>query len=209
MQYQYYQPQRPNPAKVIIWIILALAIGAMIHGCSYEHKMTKYVNAVNADVNYQVKVATQWLDAHPCITTLVHHDSTVIAHDTILSEKKVIIPRIVNKRINIDTIIDNVSLLINDSVIAVKCLDGEKTITKTVTKVVVDQTEVNRFKDTAAQRSKEISYYQGKNDSLVEQSMRNIKKIDKLWVVIILLSIGAILSHVARSYLNTFKLPKL
>ena len=147
-------------------------------------------------------------DIVPCVITTLKKDSVITKHDTTVAEKKIFIPRILFKNRIIDTIIDNVSIFINDTTIEVKCLEGEKTITNNITKVIVDESLANRLKDSSKLKDTQISYHKGKEEALSEQQSENIRKIDKLWIVIILVVLGAVLSHVARSYIPTIKLPK-
>ena len=201
-----------NPAKALIFIILLLAIGAILNSCSYtkrEQRLDdKAFDRVVTKQSLLYAAGGIYQTIKPCVVTTLKKDSVITKHDTIINQKTITIPKIVTKNRNLDTIVDNVSIFINDTTIVVKCLEGEKTITNNITKVIVDESLVNRLKDSSSKKDAEISYHKGREESLSEQQSENIRKIDKLWVVIILISLGAVLSHVLRSYIPTIKLPK-
>lgn len=208
-------PSQPpiNPAKILIGIILLLAVGALLKGCSPEKRQQRLNNKaferVVTNKSLLYSAGSIYQDLVPCLVTTIKKDSIITKHDTTISEKKVFIPRVSFKNRVIDTVIDNVSIFVNDSIISVKCLEGEKTITKTITKVIVDESLVNRLKDSLNKSRIETSYHKGREESISEQQAGSLRKIDQLWIAIIVLSLVLVLSHVVRSYITSIKLPKL
>jgi hypothetical protein len=210
-----YQPvsQPPiNPAKALIGIILLLAIGALLKGCSpakREQRLDdKAFDRVVTKQSLLYAAGSIYQTIKPCVVTTLKKDSVITKHDTIINQKTITIPKIVTKNRNLDTIVDNVSIFINDTTIVVKCLEGEKTITNNITKVIVDESLVNRLKDSLNKAKTEISYHKGREEAISEQNDNTIRQNNKLWVAIILLVLVGVLSHVARSYIPTIKLPK-
>lgn len=190
-------PSQPpiDPAKVLIGIILLLAFCAILKSCSVARKDSKAVERVISKADLQDIVANEYFKRNPPLIITVKKDSIVTQHDTIVAEKKVVIPRIVSINRNIDTIIDNISILINDSVIVVKCLDGVKTVTKTITKIQFDERLAQRLTDSLSKKDKELSYQKGQAASSKE-SNHELKKTNTkyFWYLIAasaLLSVSA------------------
>ena len=193
-------PNKPplNPVKALIGIILLLAIGALLHGCNPAKRTqrldTKALNRVVTNPTLLNDAGNVFLKLNPCVVLTVKEDSIIFHNDTIIAEKKVIIPRIVSKNRNIDTIIDNISIFINDSIIAVKSLEGERVITKNITKVIVDQSLVNRLKDTVDKKQRTIDTQYGENTELRTQISQYRNTINKKDALIIGLLVALALS---------------
>lgn len=170
-------PSQPpiDPAKALIGIILLLAFCAVLKSCSVAKKDSKAVERVIAKADLQDIVANEYFKRKPQLITTIRKDSIVTQHDTTFAEKKIIIPRIVSLNRDIDTIINNISVLINDSVVVVKCLDGIKTVTKTITKIQFDESLARRLTDSLSKKDKELSYQKGQAASSKE-SNHELKK---------------------------------
>jgi len=84
---------------------------------------------------------------YPCIVKeeVVRTDTSFLyITDTLVNK----IPYAVYKDKVLDTIIDNISILADSTGISVKYLGKDKVITKTIEKVKIDQSELNRLTDS-------------------------------------------------------------
>ena len=215
-------PNKPpiDLLKLVGMIILCALAVFLFSRCSEVKKDQRAVNRVNANANLQNQVVNPWMQAHPQDTTpkiTVDTPKTITVYNTQLVKDTTGRQRLIDsvKEANIKEIdcgkaatdaydlgYEQAEKYYLDNPIKAKCPPD-------TTKLFYMTSQVRRWQDSSAQKDKEISYYKGKNDSLVEQASQNIKKIDKLWVIIILISLGAILSHILRSYIPTIKIPKL
>lgn len=219
-------PSQPpiNPLKWLIWVILLLVLGAILNSCSIGKRQQrldeKAVNRVNANALLQQRVVSPYMDAHPQDTTpKVFVDTPKIITVPIIK----LVKDTTGRQHLIDSVkqahekdIDCGNASANafdlgyeqaekyylDNPIKAKCPPD-------TTKLYYMTSQVRRWQDSSHLKDKQISYHKGREEAISEQTDKTIRQNNKLWVAIILLVLGAVLSHVARSYLSTFKLPNI
>ena len=175
--------------RLLILAALLVALLLYLCGCTSEIKKgQKAVARVNADANLQNQVAAKYLEHTPCLTPIVK-DSIVTKHDTITTEKKVLIPVKLTeyKTKTLDTIIDGISVYVDSTGITVKNLNQKEVYTKTIYQTKVDQTRVNNLTDSLNAAYQQLEFKKGQLQSLSDTSNAKSKTIEKQgWIIVLL-----------------------
>lgn len=139
----------------------------------------------------------------PCIVKeeIVRVDTSFLyITDTLVNK----IPYAVYKDKVLDTIIDNISILADSTGISVKYLGKDKVIIKTIEKVKIDQSEINRAKDSLQQKEVDITNLKGKYSEL-EKRLNETESDKNRWATYFWLLVATIAILIGTALFFKFK----
>lgn len=135
----------------IIYLITSVILIMIFMACNSEKRLarkeSKAWDIYSTSPRLVQKSVPLVAALYPCIVKeeVVRTDTSFLyITDTLVNK----IPYAVYKDKVLDTIIDNISILADSTGISVKYLGKDKVITKTIEKVKIDQSELNRLTDS-------------------------------------------------------------
>jgi hypothetical protein len=191
--------------KKIILIAILFTIG-----CSAEKRLAKKENKawdIYSSSPRLISKSVPLVSAlFPCIVKeeIVRTDTSFLyITDTLVNK----IPYAVYKDKVLDTIIDNISILADSTGISVKYLGKDKVITKTIEKVKIDQSEINRANDSLQQKEVIIANLKGKYSEL-EKRLNETESDKNRWATYFWLLVSVIAILIGTALFFKFK-PKI